>query len=120
MYLWRSHVDTEYIIPSTGLCRNALLTAARNGKAELARKAARVLENRDDGLKVEELEMVMEAFEGDKESWVGFAAMHRVERMMLDLRRKDQIRREKEQQGKEESRPRKKEEWSADDQRKSS
>ncbi len=46
LYIWRSHVDTKYIIPSTGLCRNVLLTAARNGNSELAVKAARVLEVR--------------------------------------------------------------------------
>jgi hypothetical protein len=46
LYLWRSHIDTNYIIPSTGLCQNVLLMAAREGNAELAKKARRILAGR--------------------------------------------------------------------------
>lgn len=74
LYLWRTHVDFDYLIPSNGLCRNALLTAARNGNAELAIKAGRVLELRGNqdlhrsggiGFGLEEMEMVREAFVGE-------------------------------------------------------
>jgi hypothetical protein len=46
LYLWRSHVDTKYMIPSTGLCRNVLLTASRHENSELAAKAGKVLDLR--------------------------------------------------------------------------
>ncbi len=63
LYLWRSHIDTNFIIPNTGLCRNALLTAARSGNPELAEKVSRWLESRGER-GVEELEMVREASGG--------------------------------------------------------
>lgn len=105
LYLWRSHVDAEYIIPSTGLCRNALLTASRNGNAQLARKAGRVLEVRGNsadgvGLQLEDLEMVREAFAGDKEVKVGAMALNRITKRMVELRtgeaKLDKIRRQRE------------------------
>lgn len=110
LYLWRSHVDTNYIVPSTGLCRNALLTAARSTNSELATKAGRVLERRGYenggiGLQIEELEMVREAFSGDRDRNVGFQAVNRVEKRMLELRKmemeetKTEIEREREPLG---------------------
>jgi hypothetical protein len=91
LHLWRSHVDFDYIIPSTGLCRNALLTAERNRNGELARKAARVLEMRGNkdggvGLELEELEMVREAFLVAEDVNFGFSAVNRLEKRMTELR----------------------------------
>ncbi len=92
LHLWRTHVDTNYIIPSTGLCRNALLTAARNGNAELATKAGRVLEKRgkefgDVGLRIEELEMVIDAFMEDRGEGPGLEAVKLLYNRMMELRK---------------------------------
>ena len=81
LYLWRSHVDTHYIIPNDSQCRHALLIAARSHNSELATKAGQILEQRqnvisprhklDDphhagsGLRIEELELIHEAYVGD-------------------------------------------------------
>ena len=75
LYLWRSHIDTHYMIPSTGLCRNVLLTASRHGNSELAARAGKVLDLRGiaamsaggsgGGLIGLEMEMIREAFVKD-------------------------------------------------------
>lgn len=67
LHIWRSHIDTEYIIPSTGLSRNALLTAARSGNEELALKAGRWLEFRQK-LTLVELEMIRDALLADPDA----------------------------------------------------
>jgi hypothetical protein len=76
LYIWRSHVDTHYMIPSTGLCRNVLLTASRHGNSELSAKAGKVLDLRGiaamsadgggPGLIELEMEMIREAFAKDR------------------------------------------------------
>lgn len=97
LYLWRSHIDTNYIIPNTGLCRNALLTAARASNSELATKAGKILESRagSKGLEIEEIEMVHEAFRGRMDAlkgrgitW-GLQAVNRLEARMVQLRKKE-------------------------------
>jgi hypothetical protein len=97
LYLWRSHIDTNYIIPNTGLCRNALLTAARASSSELATKAGKALESRagSKGLEIEEIEMVHEAFRGRMDvlkgrgvMW-GLQAVNRLEARMVQLRKKE-------------------------------
>ena len=112
LYLWRSHIDTSYIIPGSGLCRNALLTAARGGSAELATKCGRILEKRGVsegtkdpgfwakwgdkqgggvGLEIEELEMVAEAYYSDKDEkgnpTIGWHAVNRIQRRIQELER---------------------------------
>jgi hypothetical protein len=97
LYLWRSHIDTNYIIPNTGLCRNALLTAARAGNSELATKAGNVLESRagSKGLEIEEIEMVHEAFRRrmdvlkDRSIMWRLQAVNRLEARMVKLRKKE-------------------------------
>ncbi|KAF7507404.1 hypothetical protein GJ744_010463 [Endocarpon pusillum] len=107
LYLWRSHVDTNYIIPNTGLCRNALLTATRNGNSELVEKAGRWLKSRGemggDGLGdwgIGESEMEREAFGGldmqSRRRGLGVAAVKQTTERIVRLRRKGQVREERE------------------------
>ncbi|ERF75752.1 hypothetical protein EPUS_01582 [Endocarpon pusillum Z07020] len=106
LYLWRSHVDTNYIIPNTGLCRNALLTATRNDNSELMEKAGGWLESRGemggDGVGVwgiGELEMVKEAFGGlDMQSGraLGVAGFKQTTKRIVRLRRVEQVQEERE------------------------
>ena len=44
--VWRNMVEPTYINPSTGICYNVLLTAARSGDRKLADSASKVLSHR--------------------------------------------------------------------------
>ncbi len=93
LYLWRSHVDTNFIIPNTGLCRNALLTAERSGNPELAEKVSRWLKFRGEW-GVEESEMVREAFGGlDMQlgRGLGEAGVPQTTKRIVSLRREKEL-----------------------------
>lgn len=61
-YVWKSRVESSYMIPSSGICFNVLNTAARNGDAELATDVFRVLGNRRTAFTHHHYEMLIEAY----------------------------------------------------------
>ncbi|KZF23322.1 hypothetical protein L228DRAFT_282057 [Xylona heveae TC161] len=69
-YVWKWRVETLHINPPSGVCINALATAARHGDAELATDVFRVLGNRSTHFELHHYEALLEAYarSGDLET----------------------------------------------------
>jgi hypothetical protein len=59
--IWRTHVEPKYINPSSGLCHNVLLTAARSGDVRLATSVVKTLVGRQGFPSALELDLLEEA-----------------------------------------------------------
>lgn len=68
-WIWRRMVEPTYINPSTGMCHNVLLTAARAGDTHLADSVSKVLAHRQLRPTNLELDLLEEAYvtAGDEE-----------------------------------------------------
>jgi len=70
LWVWKRTVEPRYINPSTGLCHNVLLTAARAGDKWLAEGVCRLLAKRQKEPSKLEWDLLEETYEtaGDEEA----------------------------------------------------
>lgn len=60
-FIWRTRVDSQYLIPSSGQCEQALVVAARHGDVHIATEIFRILSGRSMTFEPYHYELLMQA-----------------------------------------------------------